>query len=632
MIDDFIKDIWKRNGEIGLVFGYFLPIAYILANIIDAINNLLIIRTFSYDNPILNSLLFIFGLLFIYKSKDENGHVSLKKRVFYRFGFIIIFQVLFVNLLLFKLISFENIIFFNQAFGFLLILLFLILNYADIFDKKFKILLFEFSNSASKSIPNKRNITYYSQRALKKEIGKLPIFLTHSDEVIIDDDLAISMGINAKATAVVYGIYTEHNQIIDLDLHFIIVKKPKYYHPINMEEKSLPIEEFESKSLQILIGRDYANAICFLLGLFYYSQKKFSDAITCFSKSIECYSNQEKEFPGSEDFLSTEFDSICLFLGNSYFYIGDYYSALDIYKKSFEKGKKNPKILHNIGIIEFIQNNLSKSISYFSTALIIDKTLNIAYRNRGYVLIQEERYSEALDDLLKYIQLIPYDAEALELIGLCYSNMGKHKISISYYLRSLKISKNLKLLFCISAEHHINRQKFLCTVSLLILMLIPKYCSLAFASLADYYCDYKYYRVAEFLYSLAIILNPKNYELFFLRSYNRTHLGNIRGSIRDLQRVIDLDQNFIDAFFNLGNAYSSLGEYELAYTCFTKIIEKDPNAIDALINRAQVLLQLSQFENALNDANRCTNINSDIDTINQANEIIKICHQRMQLI
>lgn len=450
MIDDFINQIFKKNRTIGFVIGGIVLIAYV----IDIINNLLSLGNFSLNSPLLYLLMLVVGGILISIGKNKKGDFSFSQRKLARASLILVLQLFLFSYLQLKYLPdiLSQWLFF--LFTITALAVYFYANYQDIHPKGHLVLFCEFSDAASQEIPKDRHITYYVREEIKKEFKNSSVSILDIEQVIFDENTAYRIGANAGAMAVIYGIITKVHKNIKLDLHFLVVRKPKFYQPIDTRKRILPIEELDSGQLESFVGQDYTIAIDFLLGLFEYSSNNFKGALQKFSKALSDISEQNAYG------FSVKADTISLYLGNAYYLSGDNQSAIKAYNHALELNEHLPKILHNLGIIEFQSSNLDKSIELFSRAISLDENLIVARRNRGFVLLQKEMHEESLSDLLAYLNKKPFDSDALELIGLCYSRLNSPRDAVQYFMQSYRISKNKYLFFDIANEHYIQKKLF----------------------------------------------------------------------------------------------------------------------------------------------------------------------------
>ncbi|HOT03974.1 MAG TPA: tetratricopeptide repeat protein [Methanolinea sp.] len=75
--------------------------------------------------------------------------------------------------------------------------------------------------------------------------------------------------------------------------------------------------------------------------------------------------------------------------------------------------------------------------------------------------------------------------------------------------------------------------------------------------------------------------------------------GKYRAAVGILERVVDADPSFADAWHNLGVGYAYLGKYDDAIACFERVRELAPADSAALSNKGIILIIKKQFEVAI---------------------------------
>jgi len=86
-------------------------------------------------------------------------------------------------------------------------------------------------------------------------------------------------------------------------------------------------------------------------------------------------------------------------------------------------------------------------------------------------------------------------------------------------------------------------------------------------------------------------------------------LGKITESIEKFDKSILIDPKNSDAFYNRGNAFSKIQDFEKAISSFDNSINLDKNNPEAYNNKGSVFLELNNFDEALNNFNKALEIN-----------------------
>ncbi|MBE7713689.1 MAG: tetratricopeptide repeat protein [Cyanobacteria bacterium SIG26] len=75
-------------------------------------------------------------------------------------------------------------------------------------------------------------------------------------------------------------------------------------------------------------------------------------------------------------------------------------------------------------------------------------------------------------------------------------------------------------------------------------------------------------------------------------------LGQLEESISCFRKAIELDPNYIDAYYNLGSILEYMKQDEAALTVFKQIILRNPNDYDSVLKTAKLSMKLGDFEKA----------------------------------
>ena len=97
----------------------------------------------------------------------------------------------------------------------------------------------------------------------------------------------------------------------------------------------------------------------------------------------------------------------------------------------------------------------------------------------------------------------------------------------------------------------------------------------------------------------------------YIRANEMAKQGEYKGAIRDYDRVIEIDPDFADAYYNRGVAKVRLKEFKGAVEDFTEAIKLKPDDIFCYLNRGVVKNQLEEFKGAIEDFNEAIKLDSD---------------------
>ena len=86
-------------------------------------------------------------------------------------------------------------------------------------------------------------------------------------------------------------------------------------------------------------------------------------------------------------------------------------------------------------------------------------------------------------------------------------------------------------------------------------------------------------------YNKVIEMNPDNVEAYYNRGVTYHHKGDYDRAIEDYTKTIQLKPDYANAYYNRGLSYDNKGESVRAIEDFTKVIQLDPNDAGAYFNR-----------------------------------------------
>ncbi|MCC5666058.1 tetratricopeptide repeat protein [Nostoc sp. CHAB 5784] len=87
--------------------------------------------------------------------------------------------------------------------------------------------------------------------------------------------------------------------------------------------------------------------------------------------------------------------------------------------------------------------------------------------------------------------------------------------------------------------------------------------------------------------------------------------SNFTQAIADYKKAIELKPDFVEAYNNLGNAYTKQGDYNQAFTDYNKAINLNPNLAEAYNGRGIVYRNQGKYTQALVDFNKAIDLKPD---------------------
>ena len=119
-----------------------------------------------------------------------------------------------------------------------------------------------------------------------------------------------------------------------------------------------------------------------------------------------------------------------------------------------------------------------------------------------------------------------------------------------------------------------------------------------------------YDKAIEYL-DKAIELDPNYANAYYNRARNHDRKYYYEDAISDYSRAIELDPEFAWAYVNRGWVYSAMGDYDQAIRNYTKGIELDPSDKLAFYDRGDIYLYQGNYELAVDDYTKAINIDPD---------------------
>jgi len=140
----------------------------------------------------------------------------------------------------------------------------------------------------------------------------------------------------------------------------------------------------------------------------------------------------------------------------------------------------------------------------------------------------------------------------------------------------------------------------------------PYYIDLAMAQFHLSQADeaIKNYTIASTL-DPADTVAPKNYRIFYLRSYAYQLKSDYNNAFGDLDRAVVANPKDRDVFFHRAEVYQKTSNYHSAISDFTKTVLLDPGNSRAYCERGDCYLELANFNDAIADLQKALVLNEN---------------------
>lgn len=246
-------------------------------------------------------------------------------------------------------------------------------------------------------------------------------------------------------------------------------------------------------------------------------------------------------------------------------------------------------------------------ISNYTKCLQINSDIITAYLNRGYVLKDEKRFTEALSDFDKVIELAKNsNSQSFKNFlddgycgkGWCYRQMIYSNENDADYYHQKALTE-----FTNAINEEPNAINYLARADIFSDILYKteensfERSSLANKALNDY--------------NSAARLDPNDPDIFNRRAtlYN-SYLNDKNAALSDYKKVSELKPKDFFAFFFLGLINYELGNFETAIPNYTKSISIYPDGM-SFFRRAETYIELEKFKEAISDLTKAISISKD---------------------
>jgi len=169
-----------------------------------------------------------------------------------------------------------------------------------------------------------------------------------------------------------------------------------------------------------------SNHIVFILANTYYSLGNLDKAIEHYYKTIE---------------LNGDCGNAYYRLGVTYFKMGKFTEALDVFEKSNQvKGSKHVMVYYYLGLILMHLGRDEEAIDYFNKLRLASPQTKMADFFEAQLKIKKHAFQPAIELLEDFLKVSPDFAEVHFLLGEAYMGLYKNMEALSYFRKALKLN------------------------------------------------------------------------------------------------------------------------------------------------------------------------------------------------
>ena len=155
----------------------------------------------------------------------------------------------------------------------------------------------------------------------------------------------------------------------------------------------------------------------------------------------EVISNLQEAYEGAENEIIPQ-----ILLANLHIENRDFEAAGAIASKYLENHPEDAQMLTVQGTVYLYTGRMDEGLARYDAALELDPGLYSTYKRRGVVYLAKQDFYKALDDLEKYIAVVPQDAQARALYARALLETGDAEQAITHFIRSEEDLPNAPIL------------------------------------------------------------------------------------------------------------------------------------------------------------------------------------------
>jgi len=245
------------------------------------------------------------------------------------------------------------------------------------------------------------------------------------------------------------------------------------------------------------------------------------------------------------------------------------------------------------------EGNILGAIKDYTSAIESDGNYALAYLGRGALYAELDEFEDALLDLEKAQSINPDLSEVHFNKAFVLVNQGKLQDALQEYSKYILANPNDAMgylaraeLFLMLEQHNSAKENFLAYIN----------------NSGDLFDDEMakaevYLKIGDTTSSLKSLekclqLDPSNYKLFVMRGLIYSNQEDYHKALADFSTAIVLSEQ-ADLYVARADVYSQMGEYDFAVQDIQSAIEKDPTRAEYFFLKGYFQLETKDYKNAL---------------------------------
>jgi len=123
----------------------------------------------------------------------------------------------------------------------------------------------------------------------------------------------------------------------------------------------------------------------------------------------------------------------------------------------------------------------------------------------------------------------------------------------------------------------------------------------------------KYNEASKIIFEIESKYSNKFCQLYFLKGNNFLFSKLYFDAIKEFEKAIILNPNYVEAINNMGVTYAEIYEYNKSIEYYDKSLKINSNNLNALINKSYALIKINKFTEALEICEKITRIKPDLE-------------------
>lgn len=278
-----------------------------------------------------------------------------------------------------------------------------------------------------------------------------------------------------------------------------------------------------------------------------------------------------------QDILVSAYES----LGLATFKEGEFVKSRGFFQRILELKPDNTTAHMSLGVIAQSEGKFDEAIDRFVTTTKLAPQNGLAFYDMGYAYISKREYIQALPPLTTAIELMPEYAFAYANRGFSYLSLGRYDEAIADYNQAIRYSRGYGRAYLDRGKAYQGKNNYAAALKdfTQAIKLEPKAAE-TYAYRGRLYLERQEYQKAikDFTRAIEMEPSPTTYDN---RALARMKLGQNTFALEDLDKAIELEENYDLPYYRRGYVLEALGRKTDAIESYEKFLtlSQDTNLI-----------------------------------------------------